>query len=264
MTLAPGVLIALGGLVVVVAAVAKSLLSDEARAWLPYVSQRLIRSAARQLQDAERNRYEEEWLAELATWSDRPLSAVTRAAHIRWNAREMRASLGDVRLRGMRSKRTMDVLLGTAFFMSLAPLLVAIAVLIKLGSRPVLVRSVRVGRDGKPFTPLKFNSGGRYGAILRRTSLDELPRMFNVVRGEMSLVGPRPLMHGLERRDADLDPHIRPGLVGPAVLKARPEASYEELRRLDREYATTRSLGLDLKLLALCVVAVLRRPEPPI
>lgn len=70
-----------------------ALVTDEARAWLPHIARWLVRSAARRVPGEERVRYEEEWLAELAAWSDRPLSAVLRAAHIRWHARAMRACL---------------------------------------------------------------------------------------------------------------------------------------------------------------------------
>jgi len=275
MTVSGGVLIALGGLFfVVVGAVAKSLLTEEARAWLPYLSQRFIRSAARHLPDEDRDRYEEEWLAEVAAWSDRPLSALARAAHIRWNAREMRASLDDVRQGGLHIKRAMDVLVAWAALGAFAPMFAAIALLIKLESRgPVFVGSPRVGRDGKTFTMLRFRTFAehpcdrntrltRSGRVLRRMSFHALPQIINVLRGEMSLVGPRPLSGYEERQGAVLDPQLRPGLVGPAALNARPEASYEELRRLDREYARTRSFARDIKLLALCVVAVLRRPPP--
>ncbi len=284
MTVASGVLIALAGLVlVVVVPVARSLLSDEARGWLPHIAEGLIRSAARQLQDAERDRYEEEWLAELAVWGDRPLSAIAKAAHIRWNAREMRASLGDVRLRGLRTKRAMDLLVAMQLLVVMAPLLSAIAALIKLESPgPVLHRSLRVGRDGKPFTLLSFRTTSGYtrhtsearyggaqlpqlsrgGALLRRTALDELPQLINVLRGEMSLVGPRPLPRGHDRPDADLDSEpseARPGLVSPAAVHARPGASYEELKQLDRDYQRTRSLARDLKLLVLSVGRLSRR-----
>jgi RNA polymerase sigma factor (sigma-70 family) len=95
MTTALGIAIALGavGCAVGVAA-GQSVLSNEARAWLPHLARWLVRQAAQRLQDEERDRYEEEWLAELAAWSDRPLSALVKAAHIRWRTREMRVSLG--------------------------------------------------------------------------------------------------------------------------------------------------------------------------
>lgn len=99
MTTALSVAIALGAIVFAVAVAAgQSLLSDEARAWLPHLARWLVRSAVRRLQEEERDRYEEEWLAELAAWSDRPLSALGKAAHIRWRVREMRASLGSAEL----------------------------------------------------------------------------------------------------------------------------------------------------------------------
>lgn len=135
----------------------------------------------------------------------------------------------------------------------------------------MLFRQHRVGRDGERFALLKFRTyrtssdyrdGGdpmltRSGAFLRRTSLDELPQLFNVIRGEMSLVGPRPVLLPFARQDSE-PAEGRPGLVGPAAVNARPEASYEELKRLDREYHRTWSFAGDLKLMVLCVVVVLR------
>lgn len=99
MTTALGVAIALGAIAcAVVVAAAQSLLCYEARAWLPHLARWLVRSAARRLQEEERDRYQGEWLAELAAWSDRPLSALGKAAHIRWRARAMRVSLGSAEL----------------------------------------------------------------------------------------------------------------------------------------------------------------------
>jgi len=148
----------------------------------------------------------------------------------------------------------------------------------KLG-RPVLFRQRRPGRDGVPFWVLKFrtmtearDAAGNllpdaqrltpFGRWLRSTSLDELPELLNVLRGEMSLVGPRPLLMQYLTRyrpDQARRHEVPPGLTGWAQINGRNALSWEEKFRLDVWYVDHRSLWLDLKILALTVVKVLRR-----
>jgi lipopolysaccharide/colanic/teichoic acid biosynthesis glycosyltransferase len=145
---------------------------------------------------------------------------------------------------------------------------VALAVRVSLGS-PVLFRQKRPGLNGEPFTLLKFRSmrdardmAGRslpdsarmtaLGRVLRRTSLDELPELVNVLRGEMSLVGPRPLLMEYlplyTPRQARRH-EVRPGLTGLAQVRGRNALSWEERFELDLWYVEHRSLGLDLMIL---------------
>jgi lipopolysaccharide/colanic/teichoic acid biosynthesis glycosyltransferase len=162
----------------------------------------------------------------------------------------------------------------------LAPLfaLVAAAVRVKLGS-PVLFRQVRPGLGGRPFTILKFRTmrdavdgSGRalpdserltaFGAWLRASSLDELPELWNVLRGDMSLVGPRPLlMHYLPLYTAEQARRheVRPGLTGWAQVNGRNAISWDQKFALDIWYVDHRSLLLDFKILAATVASVLRR-----
>lgn len=178
------------------------------------------------------------------------------------------------------AKRAIDVIgsaLGLAF---LSPVLGVVAFLVRRKhGRPVLFRQQRPGLDGEPFTLLKFrtmtderDADGNllpndarltpFGRTLRSTSLDELPELVNVLRGEMSLVGPRPLrMEYLERysvRQARRH-EVRPGLTGLAQVSGRNALSWEDKFELDVRYVETRSLGLDARILASTVRSVFSR-----
>ena len=178
------------------------------------------------------------------------------------------------------AKRILDILLSAAGLLALSPVLavVALAILVSEG-RPVLFRQVRPGFRGQPFEMLKFRTmstrlgpDGRplpddqrltpLGRFLRATSLDELPELWNVLRGEMSLVGPRPLlMQYLPLYSAEQARRhdVRPGLTGWAQVNGRNAISWEEKFRLDVWYVDNRSFWLDVKILALTIVKVFRR-----
>jgi sugar transferase EpsL len=148
----------------------------------------------------------------------------------------------------------------------------AAAVRARLG-RPALFRQVRAGRGGRPFTLLKFRTMGvgpgpdesrltHLGRLLRRTSLDELPELWNVLRGDMSLVGPRPLLMHYLPRYSPLQARrheVRPGLTGWAQVNGRNALSWDEKFDLDVWYVDNWSLGLDACILARTVWQVLRR-----
>jgi exopolysaccharide biosynthesis polyprenyl glycosylphosphotransferase len=179
-------------------------------------------------------------------------------------------------------KRGFDLSAAGLGLLAIAPLMAVIAVSIRLDSRgPVFFRQVRVGRDGRRFRMLKFRSMvvdaesrkaelralnevgdgmfkisddprvTRVGRLLRKTSLDELPQIFNVLRGEMSLVGPRPLVTDEDARVSGLDRsrlHLTPGMTGPwQVLGSR--VPMQEMLGIDYLYVANWSLWLDLKLL---------------
>jgi sugar transferase EpsL len=157
-------------------------------------------------------------------------------------------------------------------------LVLAVLVRLKLGS-PVLFRQVRPGKNGKPFTMLKFrtmmdarNENGEllpddqrlpaFGRMLRSTSMDELPELWNVIRGEMSLVGPRPLlMEYLPRytREQGRRHEVAPGITGWVQVNGRNSLSWEEKFALDVWYVDNRSLALDLKILLRTLAAVVKR-----
>ncbi len=181
---------------------------------------------------------------------------------------------GDVR-------RALDILASVAALVLASPLLLAAAVAIRLESRgPVLYRQRRAGLRGQPFEMLKLRTmvtgaehvgAGlainqndsritRVGALLRRTSLDELPNLVNVLRGEMSLIGPRPTLPAqveqyTERQRGRLA--IKPGITGWAQVNGRASLPWSERIELDLYYIEHRSLALDLQILRRSVGLVL-------
>jgi lipopolysaccharide/colanic/teichoic acid biosynthesis glycosyltransferase len=177
-------------------------------------------------------------------------------------------------------KRTFDLVVATVALVLLSPVLVAVAltVLVSMG-RPVLFRQVRPGLHGAPFAILKFRTmrpplrpGGelydeadrltRVGKLLRATSLDELPELFNVLRGQMSLVGPRPLLVEYLTRYTPEQARrhlVRPGITGLAQISGRNELDWERRFELDVHYVDHRSFRLDLSILARTLPGVLRR-----
>jgi lipopolysaccharide/colanic/teichoic acid biosynthesis glycosyltransferase len=176
-----------------------------------------------------------------------------------------------------RGKRAFDLVLTLAAAPIWIPIGIVCAAAIRIESRGrILFRQRRVGCEGAPFDVLKFRSmiddpkGNpiipdetritRAGRVLRRLSLDELPQIWNVLRGEMSLVGPRPtLEYQVERYDDRQRKRlaVRPGLTGLAQVKGRNAISWAERIEFDLSYIQHQSAWLDLKLLLLSPVAVL-------
>jgi exopolysaccharide biosynthesis polyprenyl glycosylphosphotransferase len=195
-------------------------------------------------------------------------------------------------------KRGLDLAVSTAALLLLSPVLLAIAIAIKLDSRgPVMFRQTRRGKSEEVFQIFKFRTmsvdaearkyelshlnmhlapGGdprmfkipddprvtRVGAFLRRTRLDELPQLLNVVKGEMSLVGPRPIIldedqyvNGWARRRLDL----RPGMTGLWQVLGASDIPFDEMTKLDYRYVTNWSLAEDLRLIMLTIPSILRR-----
>lgn len=181
---------------------------------------------------------------------------------------------------GRWTKRAIDLAVCVPAVIALLPVYAAVALLVrlKLGS-PVLFRQQRPGLYGRPFHVLKFrtmtdatDAEGRplpdearltpFGQLLRKLSLDELPQLFNVIRGDMSLVGPRPLLMEylqLYTEEQAKRHDVRPGITGWAQVNGRNAVSWEEKFRLDVWYVRNRSLALDLRILVRTVVKVLKR-----
>jgi len=177
-------------------------------------------------------------------------------------------------------KRLLDLGLTLPAMAALFPLMVCVALLVKakLG-RPLLFRQVRPGLQGNPFTIYKFRTmtdtrdcqGNllpdemrltRLGELLRASSMDELPELFNVIKGDMSLVGPRPLrMHYLSLYSPEQARRheVRPGITGWAQINGRNAADWPERLKMDVWYVDHHNFRLDLKILCLTVLKVLRR-----
>ena len=190
-------------------------------------------------------------------------------------------------------KRAMDVVVSALLLILLSPLLLGVAIWILLDDgRPVLFRQRRAGKEGEPFTMVKFRTMvndaeqrlpelidiesldqpafkiqddpriTRSGRWLRRTSIDELPQLLNVLRGQMSLVGPRPEEESVvalydERQRSRLA--IKPGMTGPMQVYGRSDLTFEERLAMERDYLDNLSLLTDLEILMRTPRAMVRR-----
>lgn len=177
-------------------------------------------------------------------------------------------------------KRLFDIVASSLALIVLSPFMVVIALMVrwKLGG-PVLFRQIRPGKDAKPFEMLKFrtmtdarDSEGRllsdaerltpFGRFLRSTSLDELPELWNVLKGDMSLVGPRPLLmeylplYSVEQARRH---EVKPGLTGWVQVNGRNALSWEEKFALDIWYVDNRSFWLDMRIVALTFIRIVKR-----
>lgn len=177
-------------------------------------------------------------------------------------------------------KRFSDLLLAFVLFLLSAPFMIAISILILLiDGRPFLFKQVRPGLNERPFTLYKFRTMTnaksptgeplpdemrltRLGAILRKLSLDELPQLINVIKGDMSLVGPRPLLmeylplYSERQRMRHL---VKPGITGWAQVNGRNALDWQSRLEMDVWYVQNRSFWLDLKILLMTILKVLKR-----
>ncbi|MEG2357315.1 sugar transferase [Acinetobacter sp.] len=179
-------------------------------------------------------------------------------------------------------KRALDIIIASAALALLSPVYFIVAHKVKknLGS-PVLFRQVRPGLNGKPFEMIKFRSmkdavdaQGHalpdserltpFGKMLRATSLDEMPELWNVIKGDMSIVGPRPLLMEylpLYNEEQAKRHNVRPGMTGYAQVNGRNAISWEEKFKLDSWYVENQSLWLDFKIMLKTVKKVLAKDD---
>lgn len=165
----------------------------------------------------------------------------------------------------------------------LLPIFVVISIIIKIESRgPIIFKQVRVGKDNKLFTMYKFRSMvidtpnlptdllnnpniyiTKFGSILRKTSLDELPQLINIIKGEMVFVGPRPALDNqydlINLRKKNGIEHLYPGITGWAQINGRDELEMEEKVKFDTIYAKEKSIIFDLKIAFITIFKVIKR-----
>lgn len=183
-----------------------------------------------------------------------------------------------------KTKKIIDIVLALLAVIILWPALLVIAILIKIESNgPVLFRQKRVGKHKNHFYILKFRTMRidtpkdipthmlsnpeafitKIGKFLRKTSLDELPQIFNIIKGEMSIIGPRPALWNqydlIDERDKYGANDIMPGLTGWAQINGRDELSIEDKARLDGEYVQRMSFSFDIRCFWDTVISVLKR-----
>ncbi len=180
-------------------------------------------------------------------------------------------------------KRTFDIFVSLIFIIVLTviPVFIVVPLAIKLSSKgPAMFNQTRVGKDGKPFVMYKFRTmiteqydeNGeeimsedritKIGKILRKTSLDELPQLFNVLFGSMSIIGPRPMLDYQAPRcigEENLRFQMRPGLTGYAQVKGRNNIQWEERIQYDIEYVKTYTFWLDIVILFKTVLLVFKK-----
>ena len=193
-------------------------------------------------------------------------------------------------------KRWMDIIISLIMFVVFMPLFVVVSILIKLTSRgPIFYKQIRFGKDGKPFVFLKFrsmynnsdhsihkkyiedyingngNNGGVYkinhdkrvtplGRILRKTSIDELPQLINVLKGDMSIVGPRPPIHYEYNMKTEVQKNrlkVKPGITGLWQIKGRSTVPFTDMVKMDLTYIKTTSLILDVLIMFETVYVIL-------
>ena len=182
-------------------------------------------------------------------------------------------------------KRAVDVIASLLAIIILFPLLIIVSIMIKLESKgPVIFKQVRAGLDSKPFYIYKFRSMKvetpnmatneftnsadyitKIGKIIRKTSIDEIPQLFNILKGDMSIVGPRPVILKevdlIElRKDYNID-KILPGITGWAQINGRDNIGNEEKVRYDYEYLVNRSIEMDLHIIAKTALKVIKRSD---
>jgi len=183
-------------------------------------------------------------------------------------------------------KRLMDIILSQITLIILSPLFFLLSIIIKLDSKgPAIFRQLRAGKGGKPFICYKFrtmyvnapdirNPDGstfsaeddprvtRVGRFLRKTSLDELPQLINVLKGDMSLVGPRPDLVDQLRYYTDEEKRrlsVKPGITGLAQVRGRNSIPWKQRKQLDLKYVKEQSLWLDLRILLLTIPCVIQQ-----
>ena len=182
-------------------------------------------------------------------------------------------------------KRVIDIICSILGIIVLSPVLIIVSILIKLESNgPIIFKQLRAGKDSKPFYIYKFRSMKvntpniatndfsnasdyitKTGRFIRKTSLDEIPQLFNILKGDMSIVGPRPVIleevELIELRQMYNVDKILPGITGWAQINGRDNIGNEEKVKYDYEYLTKKSIIMDLYIIVMTALKVLKRSD---
>lgn len=274
------IIVALLGMLGVFGAVCSKLLADEFKAWAPSVTAKIIAAAVRKLPTPKRERFSEEWASHVQQVPG-DIGKIAAACGCLVAAWKIAEGPFDAR------KRALDVALATWTILFEAPVLIIVACLIAADSPgPIFSRQTRIGRNGKPFQSLKFrtfhvdaddrlreylatNPEARMelavtkrlrfdprvtllGSILRKSTVDELPQLFNVLAGDMSLVGSRPVSKDEFRASnlSDTDTACKPGITG-----------LWKFSHHSKSYTRNWSLTLDVKIILATIALVIRKDE---
>ncbi|MGB8477865.1 MAG: sugar transferase [Acidobacteriaceae bacterium] len=278
-------------------AIVARLMADEVKAWSGWLHKKMRRRAVAKLPAQCRERYDEEWESGLEETPGEIFKVIYSMGLFRAAYRirgDVLKSAGESKTPFAPLKRLFDIALSSMALLLLAPLMLAIAVAVKLESRgPAFYFAERIGRKGRPFRYLKFRTMALgtekpqaemmpivdrngalfqmtndprvtlFGRFLRKYSMDELPQLFNVLRGDMSIVGPRPTtasevkeyeLSSLRRLD------VAPGITGLWQIQSRQAPLSPSPKPLDDVYVDNWSLWLDLKILLRTIRAPFRGP----
>jgi len=263
----------------VVLALVSALIGAELQAWSGPLHRWMVRRAAAGIPGDLRQRYIEEWLSELETLPHAPATRLFWASSLFLRRGQMRRAVGATPAGfGWRIKRVLDVGAAGTALVVLLPLLGMIALAARMDGGPgVLFRQVRVGAGGRPFAVLKFRTLrpaeefgqahrlSAFGRVVRQTSLDELPQLWNVLRGDMTLVGPRPESPGTtsgSRLGFQAMPSVPASRLVSRLAQIegmRGDSSLREQVSRGNHYMYNWSLWLDIMLLCWTFVSVLRQ-----
>ena len=183
------------------------------------------------------------------------------------------------------AKRTLDIIIASLGLIILSPVLLITAILIKLESKgPIIFKQLRAGKDSNPFYIYKFRSMRidapnkstnefknaedfitKIGKAIRKTSIDELPQLFNILKGDMSIVGPRPVILKEKdliqlRKEYNVD-SLLPGITGWAQINGRDTIGDMEKVKYDYEYLKSKSIKLDIKIMCMTALKVIKRSD---
>ncbi len=245
-----------GFIIDVVRAVLARHLGDELNEWLPWLTRHLVESAVRRLPNDLKERYGEEWNAHL---NEIPGGFAKLVAAIGFSIAARKMDPLGANGGGMVDaiRRAVDISVTSTALIFFAPVIGISALVIRLeGTVPILVQYSRAGLNGRPFGMYRFRTSGRIGALLVRTGLSHMPVLLNVLRGDMTYVGPRPLDPEVVRTLSRLIPNyaerlnVKPGLTGLAMVELEGFA-FNPVMEFERDlyYVRNRCFWLNLVIL---------------